>query len=109
MPTTVIQNSIVAGAAAGLAFQRQQGSFVPGDYAPVALAARAIANECIIRNAALTAPMDDVNNAQIGPLCAGIAFGVCAGIGSQSTLAADYLSLANNIVALCKQSVAQLI
>lgn len=109
MATTVIQNSIVAGATAGLAFQRQQGSFTPADYATVALAARAIANECITRNALLTVPMADADNAQVGPLCQSVAFGVCAGIGSQSVTATDYLGLANTIMAMAKQCVAQLV
>lgn len=109
MATIVLQNSFLAGASAGLAFQRQSGSFTPADYSVQAATARAIANECIVRNAALTAPMADADNLQIGPLCSAITFGVCAGIGQQSGLAADYLSIANNIVALCKQTVVQLI
>ena len=47
MAVTIIQNSCVAGAMAGLMAGRFVGSFTASDYASIANAARAIADEFI--------------------------------------------------------------
>ena len=108
MATTVIANSIVAGAMGGLSDGRFSGSALPADYASIANAAAAIAAECLVTNAALAAPMADADNAQIGILVSQIAYGLCANSGSVSVTATDYLALARQIVAASKQAVAKL-
>ncbi len=109
MATILIRNGCLSGALAGIAQNRQRNSFTPTDYAVEANVADAIAAECITRNAALGVPMADADNALIGQLCQGAAFAVCSGWFSNDTTAADYLAIANNIVAMAKQSVAKLV
>lgn len=109
MATVLIRNGCLAGAMAGISQGRQRNSFTPGDYATEANVADAIAAECITRNAALTAPMADADNALIGQLCMGVAAAVCSGWFANDATAADYLAIANNIVAQAKQAVAKLV
>lgn len=109
MATKLIQNGCYAGALAGIQAGRQQNSFTPGDYATIALIARAIANECITRNAALGVPMADADNTEIAFLCMASAYSVCFGWFNNDQTAADYLAISNNIVAQAKQCVAQLV
>jgi hypothetical protein len=109
MATTLIRNGCLSGAVAGIMSQRVNQSFTPADYANIANVADAIAAECITRNAALTVPMADADNALIGQLCQGAAIAVCAGVPAVSTTATDYVAIANQIVAAAKQAVPKLV
>lgn len=108
MATTVIQNSCVCGAMAGLMAGRYVGSFTATDYAKIASAARAIANEFIVQNAASSA-MADADNAQIGPLVQSVAMATFINSGATSVTAGDYVSYAQQIYAASKEALAQLI
>ncbi len=99
MAVTVIQNSCVAGAMAGLLQGHFKGSFTAADYAA----------EFIVRNTASGAAMADADNANVGPLVQSVAAGSVAGMGPNSVTAADYIVLANQIYGAAKQAVAQLI
>jgi hypothetical protein len=70
MAVSVIQNSCVAGAMGGLMAGRFVGSITPSDYAAVANAARAIADEFITENTASGAAMADADNANLGAVVA---------------------------------------
>lgn len=109
MAVTVIQNSCVAGAMAGLLSGHFSGSFTAADYAVAANAARAIADEFIVKNTASGAALADADNAQIGPLVQSIANGTCAGLNSTSVTAADYADVGEQIYAASKQAVTKLI
>ena len=108
MATTVISNSCIAGAMGGLLAGRFVGSITPTDYAAVANAAAAIGAEFITENAALSVPMADADNAQIGTLVAAVAQACIAGGGYTSVTAADYLPIAKQIAAASKQAVSKL-
>jgi len=109
MAVTVIQNSCVAGAMGALLQNHFNGSFTATDYADLALQAKAIADEFIVRNTASGAALADGDNAEIGPLVQSIAFATVQGQGPNSTTAADYIATANQIYAAAKQALAQLI
>jgi hypothetical protein len=111
MATTLIRNGCLGGALAGIMMGRQGNSFDPTAAVNTSAAnvADAIAAECITRNAALGAPMADADNANIFLVCFAAAYSVMAGSFSNDTTAADYLAIANNIVALAKASVAKLV
>ncbi len=109
MAVTVIQNSCVAGAMAGLMSGRFVGSFTAGDYAGIANAARAIADEFITENTASGAALADGDNAEIGPVVLAVASATLAGSGATSVTAADYLAYAKQIYAASKQALGKLI
>lgn len=109
MAVSVIQNSCVAGAMAGLMAGRFSGSFTALDYAAIANAARAIADEFITENTASGAAMADADNAQIGPLVQSVAMGTIINSGATSVTAADYLAYAKQIYAASKQALTKLI
>lgn len=109
MATTVIQNSCVAGALAGILSGRYSGSFTPSDYAAAANAARAIADEFITENTASGAALADGDNAQIGPVVEMAAMGTVMNSGSTSGTAADYLGFGKQIYAVSKQALTKLI
>jgi hypothetical protein len=109
MAVTVIQNSCVAGAMQGLMAGRVEGSFTATDYADVANAARAIADEFIVRNTASGAAIADADNANVGALVQSVAAATIFQSGAISATAADYLGLANQIYAASKQGLTKLI
>lgn len=109
MAVSVLQNSCVAGAMGGLMSGRFVGSFTPGDYAALANAARAIADEFIVENTASGAAMADADNAQVGPLVEAVAKATLVGSGATSITAADYLTYAKQIYAASKQALTKLI
>jgi hypothetical protein len=109
MATTVIQNSCVCGAMAGLMAGRYVGSFTATDYSTIASAALTIANEFITQNAASGSAMADADNAQIGPLVQSVAMATLINSGAVSVTATDYVNYANQIYAASKEAVAQLI
>ncbi len=109
MAVTVIQNSCVAGAMAGLMAGRFSGSFTAGDYASIADAARAIADEFITENTASGAALADGDNAQIGPVVQCVALASTINTGATSSTAADYLAMAKQIYAASKQALTKLI
>lgn len=109
MAVTVIQNSCVAGAMAGLMAGRYSGSFTPADYASVANVARAIADEFIVENTASGAAIADADNAQVGPLVQSIATASVINTGSTSTTAGDYLGVGKQIYAASKQALTKLV
>lgn len=109
MAVTVIQNSCVAGAMAGLMSGRFVGSFTATDYAALANAARAIADEFITENTASGAAMADADNANIGALVQSVATATIVGSGATSVTAADYLTYAKQIYAASKQALTKLI
>ena len=109
MAVSVIQNSCVAGAMAGLMQNRFSGSFTPTDYTAIANTARAIADEFITENTASGAAIADADNAQVGPLVQSIASASLANSGATSTNAADYLGYGKQIYAATKQALTKLI
>ena len=114
MATTVIQNSCVAGAMAGLMSGRWVGSFTPTDYATIANQARAIADELIIENTASGSAMSDADNPQIGPLVQSVATAAVIGQGPAASgtggaaTPADYINFAKQIYAASKSAVSKL-
>lgn len=115
MATTVIQNSCVAGVMAGLMGGRWVGSVTATDYATIANIARAIADELIVENTASTSPMDDADNAQIGPLVESVAMATIIGQGPTTSgtggaaTPADYINFAKQIYAASKQALTKLV
>jgi hypothetical protein len=85
------------------------GSFTATDYAAIANAARAIADEFITENTASGAALADGDNAQIGPLVQSVAMATIIGSGATSVTAADYLAYAKQIYAASKEASAKLI
>lgn len=108
MSVTVIQNSCVCGAMLGLMGGRYFGSFTALDYTSVASAARAIADEFIVQNA-VSAPMADADNAQIGPLVQPIAAASLLNSGATSVTPADYAAYGKQIYAASKEALTKLI
>ena len=108
MAVTVIQNSCVCGAMLGLMGGRYFGSYTATDYATVAAAARAIADEFIVENAASSA-MADGDNAQIGPLVQSVAAASLLNSGATSVTAADYAAYGKQIYAASKEALTKLI
>jgi len=117
MATTVIQNSALCGANAGILFQRVTSRLSPNgpvaptvaDYASAAAAAAAIAAEVVVANAALAVPMTDADNAQIGPLVQSVTQSILSGQPLNSPAAVDYAAIAAVIANACKAGVAGLI
>jgi hypothetical protein len=109
MAVAVIQNSCVAGAMAGLMSGRFSGSFAPNDYAAIANAARAIADEFITENTASGAAIADADNAEVGQLVQSVAHASLANSGATSITPSDYLSYAKQIYAASKQGLTKLI
>ena len=109
MAVTVIQNSCVAGAMAGLMGGRFVGSFTATDYSAVANAARAIADEFIVENTASGAAIADADNAQVGPVVQSVAMATILNSGTTSVTAADYLTYGKQIYAASKQAITKLI
>lgn len=109
MAVTVIQNSCVAGAMAGLMGGRFVGSFTATDYAAIANAARAIADEFIVENTASGAAIADADNAQVGPLVQSVAMATIINSGATSVTASDYLAYGKQIYAASKQALTKLI
>lgn len=108
MAVTVIQNSCVCGAMLGLMGGRYFGSFTALDYATIAAAARAIADEFITENAASSA-MADGDNPQIGPLVQSVAAASILNSGATSVTPADYINYAKQIYAASKEALTKLI
>lgn len=109
MATTVLRNSVVAGVMNGLTTSRFNGSVSPASYAQIANVADAIASEFITINAGSGAPLADADNANVGPLAAGVAAGTIAAMGPNSTTATDYVAIANQIYAATKQALTKLL
>lgn len=108
MATLLIHNNALAGAMAGLTAGRSIGSFTLADYAAIANIADAIAAEVVTRNAALTVPMTDADAPSPLTLITMAAYGATAGRSPSSIVAADYLAMANQIVAAAKQTASKL-
>lgn len=109
MATTLIHNGAFSGALGAMLDGRAFTSADPADYATVTAAAAAFATEFLTANAALAVPMTDVDNAEIGQLCAHAARGALAGRISGSATAADYAAIASSAVAAAKEGVASLV
>lgn len=108
MAVTVIKNACVAGAMAGLMAGRFVGSFTPGDYANIADAARAIADEFITENTASGSPLADADNTELPYLVQGVAMATIINSGATSETAGDYLTYAKQIYAASKQGLTKL-
>ncbi|VVB55233.1 Uncharacterised protein [uncultured archaeon] len=109
MAVTVIQNSCVAGAMGGLMSGRFVGSFTATDYAALANAARAIADEFITENTASGAAIADADNANVGALVQSVAHASIVNSGATSITATDYPSYGKQIYAASKQALTKLI
>jgi hypothetical protein len=105
MATTVIHDSCEAGALAGILAGRDQPGVTIGSYSVICLAAKAIADEFIIVNAA-GAAMADADKASIGPIVQAIAAGILDGRGVVSATAADYINYATDIYNIAKEAIA---
>lgn len=108
MTTSAISNSCIAGAIGGLMAGRFKGSITPTDYAGIVNAAAAIKDEFLTENTASGAPLADGDNANIGAVVEGAAFGATFNTGATSATAADYAAVAKQIYAVSKQAVASL-
>jgi hypothetical protein len=108
MATSVIQNSCIAGALAGLMAGRFQGSFTAADYASQVDAAAAIADEFLTQNTASGAALADADNANLGAVVQSAAFAATFQTGATSDTATDYVKVANQIYAASKQALASL-
>jgi hypothetical protein len=109
MAVIVIQNSCVAGAMAGLMGGRFKGSFTATDYAAIANAARAIADQFILQNTASGAALADADNANIGDVVAAVAAATIDESGATSGTTADYVAYGKQIYAASKQALTKLI
>jgi predicted metalloprotease len=109
MATTVIQNSCIAGALAGLMAGRFQGSFTAADYADQVDAAAAIADEFLVQNTASGAALADADNANIGAVVQGAAFAASFQTGAVSDDPDDYVKVGKQIYAASKQALASLV
>lgn len=109
MAVKIITNACISGAIMGIMDARQVNSAAPTAYATPALIAKAIGNQCVTANAALGAPMADADNTEIGFLVMGCARAVVSGWFLNDQTATDYAAIANQIVAMAKQTVAQLV
>jgi hypothetical protein len=109
MAVTIIQNSCVAGAMAGLMEGRFKGSFTAADYASIANAARAIADEFVTEDAASGFPIADIDNADVGFIVQSVAHASLANSGATSITPGDYLSYAKQIYAASKQALTKLV
>lgn len=109
MAVTVIQNSCVAGALAGLMAGRFEGSFTAADYADVCNSAAAIAAQFIVQNTASGAAIADADNAQVGPVVQAAAMAATFQSGAISTTSADYATMGKQIYASAKQAITKLI
>lgn len=108
MATTVIRNSCLAGALAGLTAGRFVGTITLADYAAVCSAAAAIADEFITVNAGSGAALADADNTNIGAVVQGAALGATLNTGSTSDTATDYLKVARQIYGASKQGLTEL-
>lgn len=111
MATTIIKNGAVSGALAGILADRGALVTDPAGTEPVlvANAAAAFADQFLTANAALTAPMADADNADIGFLSFAAAFGVMSGRAPRSVTPADYAQQASAAAASAKAAVAKLV
>jgi hypothetical protein len=109
MATVLIENGAISGALAAILAGRAYTATLPADYATYVNAAKAFATQFLTANAALAAPMADADNAQIGFICYGAAYGVLAGRDFSSATAASYAAQAAAAAAAAKQGEAQLV
>ncbi len=111
MAVKVITNACISGALAGMLAGKQKGATAPASYANEALVAKAIGTAFVTANAALTAPMADADNTEIGFLVEAAAFSQCFQTFTVTTVATDAqcVAIANEIAAMSKQTVAQLV
>ncbi len=106
---TVIQNSAVAGALAGLMMGRFEGSITALDYADVCNTARAIADQFIVQNTASGAAIADADNANVGAVVQSAALAAVAGQGAVSVTTGDYVAVGRQIYGASKQAITKLI
>jgi hypothetical protein len=104
-----VENGFICGIAGALVSGRWLTAHTAAEYATMANVVAAIANECMVANAALLAPMANASNAQICQLCCSTAFGVMEGRNPTSTTLADYLNIATAIANITKATVAKLL
>ena len=109
MAVKTIQNSCLVGAMGGLMKGRFVGSFTALDYAAIANAARAIADEFIVENTASGAPIADEDNGSIGLLVQSVACAAITDSGATSLTPADYLAYGKQIYAGSKQALLSLV
>ncbi len=116
MAVKVLTNAVISGALAGIAAGKQKtvaAALVPADatFANWALIAKAVGTAFVTANAALTTPMADADNTEIGLLATNVAFSQCFQQASNDTVATDaqWVAIALQIVQITKQAVAQLV
>lgn len=109
MAVSVIQNSAVAGAMGGLLAGRFVGSITAADYAAIANAARAIADQFIVQNTASGAAIADADNANVGPVVQSNAQAAVFGTGSVSVTTGDYVAIGRQIYGASKQAITKLV
>lgn len=108
MATLLVHNACLAGAMGGMLAGRGINSFTLTDYAAIATVANTVAAECLTRNAALSVPFADADAPSPLSLIQSVAEGVMHGRSPTSVTAADYLNIANEIMAAAKQASASL-
>lgn len=115
MATKLIRNGAFAGALNAIMDGRAINASSPPDggtpatYATAVNAADAFASQFLTANAALSVPMADADNSEIGQVCEAAAMAALDGRSCTSATAADYAGVATAAVALAKQSVAKLV
>src|SRR5882757_7007000 len=105
MAVKVITNACIAGALAGIACGKQQSvaaALVPANatFANWALIAKAVGTAFVTANAALTTPMADADNTEIGLLVTNVAFSQCFQQANNDTVATgpEWIAIATQIV-----------
>jgi hypothetical protein len=109
MPTQLIQNACLSGVMGGLMAGRFVGSITPTDYANIGSTARAISDEFVVENAALTVPMADGDNVQMYYVITAISMASLLNSGATSVLAGDYAGYGKQIAAASKEAIAKFI
>lgn len=115
MATKLIRNGAFSGALAALMGGRSITTSIPSaggtpaTYAANVNAADAFATQFLTANAALSVPMADADNSEIGQLVEAVCQSTLDGRALTSTTATDYATVASACAALAKQGVAKLV
>jgi hypothetical protein len=108
MATKLISNGAFSGAYGAILAGRAITSTTLADYDATIAAADAFRDQFLTANAALTVPMTDADNTEIGQLIEGVCFAVLEGRPYSSATAASYAEEAAAAAAAAKQAVAAL-
>lgn len=113
MATTKLKNAAISGCMGGILNGRgivgtSTTTPLATDYTAEANVAAAFGTEFTTQNALLAVPMADGDNSEMYYTITAIVGNLVAGRSCSSTTAADYLELASDAVAACKQALSKL-